>query len=74
MPRLGIVFFSRYPQPNVYIKVVKRFLKVGKRKSKMPVSFSFFPDLKRDKGVPFHQSIYFIDTENRQTTILADDF
>ena len=40
----------------------------------MPVSFSFFPDLKRDKGVPFHQSIYFIDTENRQTTILAHDF
>ena len=49
-------------------------MKVGKSKSKKPVSFSFFPDLKRDKGVPFHQSIYFIDTENRKTTILAHDF
>ena len=50
-------------------------MKVGKWKSKKPVSFSFFfNDLKRDKGVPFHQSIYFIDTENRQTTILAHDF
>ena len=70
---LGIIFFSSYPQPEVYIKV-SVFWKLESGKVKRLFNFLFFSDLKRDNGVPFHQSIYFIDTENRQTTILAHDF